>query len=607
MGRALLVLFAMVGVTGCVPEVALDDDSVAGDDDTAGDDDLTDDDDATGDDDVTGDDDATSDDDVTGDDDTSEDPCGDGLPDPGEDCDDGAANGATDCGCQPDCSYGAMGNGCDDGDPCTGDGQCDGVGSCETGAPVDCGDGDPCTVDSCDPADGSCLNETYLPADVFELYDMALLTDPSTLVLDVVSSQIVWEGLTPVTVDEVRFTSYESEGCELLPVRIEAYIAYPPGANPGSPGPGVVVAHGLGGYADAGTAAGPAADLDLVTLAYSGPGQGQSEGWGSEPDHLFDTVDDPRNSWFWEHAVAAMRGLTVLETLAEVDPGQLGMTGYSGGAVATLMVNGVDPRVQVAVPVSGTGHLDLAISAVPVPGWEYDLLQSMTVPKTAADPEWTRYQDYLDPKNYLATAHGETLLINGAQDQFFPIDSLTATYQDLAGSAPRMLAIVDWDHGWYALFNGDEAVEATADALSYWFAHHFGLDNDLGELAPMPQVDVLMPWICLFDGWYPHNCSWAQVSLSAPTGYDVERVTLHFSVDGSLTYFSQDLEPSGNAWSGEVELLDGTLYDENNTVFFVEVEFAAGFLGWTRFRMTSEPNIPPGFSPNIIPIAGPLP
>jgi len=581
----------------------MDDDATAsGDDDTteSGDDDTTD----PGDDDsTTGDDDSTTGDD----DDSTADPCGDGAPDPGEDCDEGLDNGTTDCGCQLDCTLPEPGTACDDGDPCTGDGQCDGAGVCDAGAPVDCDDGDPCTVDSCDPANGSCLNDPYVPVDAFELFDMASLTDPATLDLDVVDTHTVWEGLTPVTVDEVRYTSFESDGCEILPVRIEAYVAYPPGANPGSPRPGIVVAHGLGGYADAGSAAGPAADLDVIALAYSGPGQGQSEGWGSEPDHLFDTVDDPRNSWFWEHAVAAIRGLSLLEDIPEVDAGRLGMTGYSGGAVATLMVNGLDPRVQAAVPVSGTGHLDMAISATPVPGWEYDLLQSMSVPKTAADPEWTRYVDYLDPANYLASAHGETLLIDGAQDQFFPIDSLTATYGDLGGAAPRLLAIKDWDHGWYALFNGDDAVEATSDALAYWFAHHFGTDGDLTELVPMPQVDVLMPWICLLDGWWPYDCSWAQVSLSTPTGYDVERVRMHFSADGSLTYHSQDLEPSGNSWSGEIEFLDGTVYDASNTVFFAEVEFSAGFLGWTRFRMTSEPNIPPGFSPNIIPIAGPLP
>ncbi len=49
----------------------------------------------------------------------------------------------------------ANGDGCDDGDPCTVDEQCDGLGGC-AGLPMDCEDGDPCTDgDSCN--DGECV------------------------------------------------------------------------------------------------------------------------------------------------------------------------------------------------------------------------------------------------------------------------------------------------------------------------------------------------------------------------------------------------------------------------------------------------------------------
>ena len=42
---------------------------------------------------------------------------------------------------------------CNDGDPCTGEGTCDGV-ECSGGAEVQCDDGDPCTDDQCDPGSG---------------------------------------------------------------------------------------------------------------------------------------------------------------------------------------------------------------------------------------------------------------------------------------------------------------------------------------------------------------------------------------------------------------------------------------------------------------------
>ena len=97
------------------------------------------------------------------------DPCGDGILDPGEACDDGNIVGG-DC-CAADCSSTATdGTSCDDGEGCTTADQCTG-GSCggtvaPDGSP--CDDGSQCTSDSCQggecvsaPApDLSCLQPT---------------------------------------------------------------------------------------------------------------------------------------------------------------------------------------------------------------------------------------------------------------------------------------------------------------------------------------------------------------------------------------------------------------------------------------------------------------
>lgn len=54
--------------------------------------------------------------------------CGDGVPDPGEDCDDGNLAGG-DC-CSPTCTFEAAGSPCpDDGNPCSLD-ECDANGTC---------------------------------------------------------------------------------------------------------------------------------------------------------------------------------------------------------------------------------------------------------------------------------------------------------------------------------------------------------------------------------------------------------------------------------------------------------------------------------------------
>ncbi|MCB9742273.1 MAG: prolyl oligopeptidase family serine peptidase [Alphaproteobacteria bacterium] len=529
--------------------------------------------------------------------------CGDGVAEGAEACDEGEANGLNPCGCQEDCQYTPVASACDDGLFCTEADACDGAGAC-LGAPLSCDDSDACTTDTCDEEADACLNEGF-DGEPLDLWDMAALGDPGTLDVEVLSTERVWEGFTQVEVSELRYTAWESEACALNPVRIEAYLAVPVGASAALPG--LVVAHGLGGEASPGAASTPAAELGVVALAYSGPGQGASEGTGSTSDHLFDTVPHPRNSWFWEHAAAAIRGLTLLESLPEVDPARLAMTGYSGGGVATLMVNGVDARVQAAVPVSAVGSLDSAARATPVPGWEYDLLQDMSPARTPDDAEWQAYLRWLDPINYAPTAHGPTLLINGAQDEFFPIDSTRATLDALQAAQPeaRLLSIKDWDHGWYALFNDEEPAAWTRDALTWWMQGHLGLDSSVSAALPMPQVDALIAWTCLYDNWYPYSCAAVQASLSAPTGYSVESARFHFSADNALTFATWNLQESNGVWQAEIGTLDGSVYGDQNLVYFVEFELSSGWLGQT-IRLSSAPHIPPGFSPNIIPIDGPL-
>jgi uncharacterized delta-60 repeat protein len=70
--------------------------------------------------------------------------CGNGVLDPGEQCDDGNA-ASNDC-CSIACQYDAVGASCDvDADACTAD-TCDGAGTCTAGAPLVCGVCEQCDV-----------------------------------------------------------------------------------------------------------------------------------------------------------------------------------------------------------------------------------------------------------------------------------------------------------------------------------------------------------------------------------------------------------------------------------------------------------------------------
>jgi hypothetical protein len=83
--------------------------------------------------------------------------CGDGVVDPGEDCD-GSPCCALDCGFEP------PGAACSDADLCTAADACDGAGSCVPGAPVACDDGNPCTAEACDALFGCTSAAVATPA-----------------------------------------------------------------------------------------------------------------------------------------------------------------------------------------------------------------------------------------------------------------------------------------------------------------------------------------------------------------------------------------------------------------------------------------------------------
>lgn len=185
----------------------------------------------------------------------------------------------------------------------------------------------------------------------------SMLNDASTLNLQVIRSWSEWIGVQQIQLWEIRYNSWEFVAGQMQTVSIHGYYAKPASLNYG---PAVVLAHGLGGQADAGALARFVAQHGVAALYYSGPGCGRS---GGRPFHLrllFDTLPDARGSWLWSHAVAGSRAITVLRTLPWTDPNRIGMSGFSMGAMTVLNVNGFDNRLRCAIAISGTGGLRTA-------------------------------------------------------------------------------------------------------------------------------------------------------------------------------------------------------------------------------------------------------
>jgi cysteine-rich repeat protein len=119
--------------------------------------------------------------------------CGDGVLDPGEQCDDGntvAGDGCSStcqieacntCSGQPSiCTPIAAGTACDDHNACTQPDQCDGNGACVGSNPVVCTASDRCHLaGTCDPTAGTCSNPPVVCTPVDQCH-VAGTCDPAT-------------------------------------------------------------------------------------------------------------------------------------------------------------------------------------------------------------------------------------------------------------------------------------------------------------------------------------------------------------------------------------------------------------------------------------------
>jgi len=108
------------------------------------------------------------------------------------------------------------------------------------------------------------------------------------------------------------------------------------------------------------------------------------------------------NRWWWQargytpagvECWNAIRALDYLESRPEVDPRRIAATGISGGGAAPFWVTAADPRVQVAVPVSGMGDLETYVTDSVIDGhcdcmmlvntyrWEWTAIAALAAPR----------------------------------------------------------------------------------------------------------------------------------------------------------------------------------------------------------------------------------
>ncbi len=437
-----------------------------------------------------------------------------------------------------------------------------------------------------------------------ELFDLPMIMDPSTLEAWEMGREVVQLGRQRIVVRKVSFNSYEMDECRPKIVRLHGIFAIPVTAERSRSKrlAGVVRAHGLLPFEDQRDAVELAAGLKSAVFAVIGPGFQPSAGWDSRPDHFFDTATDPRRSWLWAQAVGVMRGLTYLQGRPEIDGEKLGVVGYSSGAMAALMAAGTDPRVQATVAWSGTGFLDLSARATPVPGWHVALLQDMNPPRTVESKEWQSMLRTLDPSNFLSSVTTPVLLLNGTQDQYFPIHATAKTYETLNAHSKghRLHLIAGYDHGPIADRVIDKLRPSIISNIVYWFSHKLRIDDDFRGEAPEPEVVGVTPIECCPPGGCV-VCSRVEIQLSTATSYRVMKVQLQWSTDSARSFMGRPAESSGGL--SYALTVPGLSPDAlKKAVYFPQVVYRPpGHV--RRIRVSGLPHFPPGFVPRIWPDA----
>jgi dienelactone hydrolase len=276
-------------------------------------------------------------------------------------------------------------------------------------------------------------------------FDLAAARDTRTLGVTETTIQPPHEGVTAVS---LRFRSFDWQSGKPSPIWLHGYLARPTDVGAVTRRPGVVVAHGLGAKAELQVAVDLARTHAVTVLALSAPGLGESQGRAVTFDDaraLYDADGDARKSWLYAYAFGVMRAVTVLAARGDVDPEGIVLAGTSMGAVASLMVNATDDRIKgvLAASVSGgwpeaagggswLGRLFTAASGLP-PG----------------DRKMLGYFSAFDPMAFADRQHGAVYLFSGAQDEFFPLPQLLATWRRLRAPDKHLAILPDWDHQWY--------------------------------------------------------------------------------------------------------------------------------------------------------------
>ena len=270
-----------------------------------------------------------------------------------------------------------------------------------------------------------------------------------------------------ISVEEWYF-SYESEVYNENTIRINSVILKR--QNIASSTPTILFLHGYGEeYSDYMWMLRELAATGFVIMGIDHPGTGDSTGLHDLSPHTFLNVStSPQDSNLYHSVWAAVRAITLLETLAYVNDSSIVIAGDSMGAWTTLIVSAMDSRVDGLIPMIVAGNLMNSMQSG-------SLVNSIIEPSYAYNSEEIeRIVQWFDPIAYARLLTQPTLMLFGSNDDFFPIISMKDTVDAI--DAPLTLSIVqNWGHAVY---------DSWSSIITKW------MRNQFLEGTPLPSIQV---------------------------------------------------------------------------------------------------------------------
>lgn len=360
-------------------------------------------------------------------------------------------------------------------------------------------------------------------------------------------------------------------------VVIHAYLALPAKTRPA---PAMVM-----GTGDTDSGAEFCRKHGVATLVIDRPGTGEST--GPEDDYVnWVRFEDPRESWMWHYVNAALRAVTLLSALPEVDPDRIGITGSSRGGTMAWIANSVDPRLKLAVPVATGGDI---VRALDHGGWANYIHRDEAGQPYIPDEFYT-FAKFYDPLLYCGAQHGGVMLVVGAQDEYFPLYCTATTAAASAADDFRMSIVANWDHGYFAgdnahvdaFDNRQEASRKTDRAVGA------AIDHWLRETGPMPRL----PELHVED-------SGGRLLFAVRPGSrgGIASVCVQTSVDGAYTFQPLIATDDGGPFEAELAGPDTAVLD--GVAAYAEVEYTEGPI------LTSIPWFGPAFRQAMRPFPEP--